>query len=454
MNSGQTGSTEAGQTQVAAGQPNLSDRELEILKLVATGATNQQVARDLFISVNTVKVHLRNIFAKLGVESRTEATTYAIRQGWIVVPFMHLQSSTEEPPAPVRERIALWQRAFFLAAAGLVALAVFLPPSRQAANGGGGQFTDRPETSSSNSSGTTSSRWVIKAQMPTARSRLAVAAVGGLVYAIAGDTTDGVTGIVEVYDPAEDTWTRKTAKPRAVRNIAAAVLGGRIFVPGGYDATDQAITAVDVCDPATDSWSETAPLPQPLCAYAIATWSGRVFLFGGSDGIRYLDSVLIYDPLSDAWTQGTPLSRPRGFAAAVTVGDRIFLVGGYDGQDELSLCEEYQPAREGSGETPWTARQPMTAARGGLAAVAAEGYVYALGGGWTSQLTYNERYDVEKDVWTSFDSPLLGQWRTLGAAPVEARDGMVLHTVGGWSNRHLSSNYAYQVFFRIYLPDL
>src|SRR5262245_28469986 len=63
----------------------ISEREREILRLVATGATNQQIAQQLNISANTVKVHLRNIFGKIGAASRTEATLYAVRTGLVRV---------------------------------------------------------------------------------------------------------------------------------------------------------------------------------------------------------------------------------------------------------------------------------------------------------------------------------------------------------------------------------
>jgi len=60
---------------------NLTEREIELLQLVANGLSNKAVAKQLSISENTVKYHLKNILQKLGVQNRTEAVTYAIRTG-------------------------------------------------------------------------------------------------------------------------------------------------------------------------------------------------------------------------------------------------------------------------------------------------------------------------------------------------------------------------------------
>ena len=61
----------------------LSERELQVLELAARGFTNKNIAKDLFLSIRTVEAHMRNVFEKLGVSSRTEAVTHAVRHEWI-----------------------------------------------------------------------------------------------------------------------------------------------------------------------------------------------------------------------------------------------------------------------------------------------------------------------------------------------------------------------------------
>ena len=59
----------------------LTGRELEILRLVASGSTNGDIARRLWVSEQTVKFHLRNMYRKLGVTNRTQASHYAHMNG-------------------------------------------------------------------------------------------------------------------------------------------------------------------------------------------------------------------------------------------------------------------------------------------------------------------------------------------------------------------------------------
>jgi NarL family two-component system response regulator LiaR len=63
----------------------LSEREMEVLRLAATGVSNKDIAQQLFLSPRTVQVHLGNIFSKLGVASRTEAVLFALRKGWLTL---------------------------------------------------------------------------------------------------------------------------------------------------------------------------------------------------------------------------------------------------------------------------------------------------------------------------------------------------------------------------------
>lgn len=80
--------TRSGQRPAAAHQPDdpgLTERELDVLRLVGQGASNREIATRLYISEKTTKNHLTHIFEKLGVTDRTQAALYAVRAGLVDV---------------------------------------------------------------------------------------------------------------------------------------------------------------------------------------------------------------------------------------------------------------------------------------------------------------------------------------------------------------------------------
>jgi DNA-binding CsgD family transcriptional regulator len=434
----------------------LSEREMEILQLVATGATNQQVAQKLVISVNTVKVHLRNIYSKLEVGSRTEATMVAVREGWVDVPGLvdhgedeGVSAEARQPPLPpALPRLERWPRVAPVKRAGLVvatlaaAIVLFLPMVRQSRANGQNADPIRGVFPTA-SSGSSALRWRTRAQMPTPRTGLAVVADESLIYAIAGVSNDGATGKVEVYDPQTDAWGPRSPKPTPVGFVSAAMVGDKIYVPGGVGAQGEPTDILEVYDPAQDSWESRAPMPEPLGAYALAVLDDQIYLFGGRDAQGYVASVYRYDPATDRWDTLEPMAAPRGFLGAGVLGDRIYVLGGYDGVTEYKTCDAYDPITEA-----WAPCAPMALRRGGLAVVPVREQLYAIGGGMDSYLAFNERYDPRTDTWTRIESPVLEQWRGLGAAFVKP----YVYSIGGWNERNLSVNEAFLALYVTIVP--
>jgi two-component system, NarL family, response regulator LiaR len=64
----------------APAHDSLTARELEVLRLMAEGKANQEIADELFIALKTVKVHVSSILMKLDVHDRTQAVIYALKQ--------------------------------------------------------------------------------------------------------------------------------------------------------------------------------------------------------------------------------------------------------------------------------------------------------------------------------------------------------------------------------------
>lgn len=455
-------------------EETLSERELEILQLVAAGLSNKEIAARLFLSINTVKVHLRNIFGKIGVQSRLDATTYAIAQGWVIVPgaaaslaplpedepealeaapepqaaapeSVAPMPAAELPPLPWFKRIAL-ASIILLAIAGV---AVTWPhPASVGSSRAAGVVEQAPGGGAVNISAADESRWLVRAQLPTPRGRLALAALNGKLYAIGGFTLTGATGVVEIYDPQKNVWSAGASKPLPLGNIAAAVLDQRIYVPGGCNASGAPTNKVEIYDPQQDAWSSAAaPLPAPLCAYALAEYRQKLYLFGGTNGQGYLAGSYVYDPQTGRWSPIAPMPTARGFAAAAVVNDAIYVVSGYDGRNDLAVCERYRPATN-----QWQPCAPLAVGRGGLGLAALADKLYAIGGGWNSYLAFGERYAASRNSWNVIDTPLIGQWRNLAVAAI----GSDIYAVGGWDGQnYLAVNLVYNPFpVKIFVPEI
>jgi N-acetylneuraminic acid mutarotase len=418
--------------------------------LVATGVTNREVAFRLDISVNTVKVHLRNIFTKLGAESRTEATMIAVQEGWVRVEGAQEteEAIEDEKAAPIvapRPPLPWPKRVFLIVALLLVVSGIALTwPSAasQEGNGADSPFEQRQVVLLPQSKDLT---WHEQAQMPTRRAHLGLAAVEGRIFAIAGQGPEGVTGAVEIYDPAEDIWTRGSDKPTPVTDISAAAIGTDVYVPGGCDNAGSPAQTVEVYDATADAWRQVGLLPKPLCAYALATTGEKLYLFGGWDGTQYVAAAYVYEPETDLWAEVSPMPAPRGFASAAALENHIYVVGGYDGETELTACAAYEPEKDS-----WNACAPLAVGRGGLGLVGLRGNLYAIGGGgWSSYLGFNERYNPDDDAWSAIETPLVEEWRSPGVVEIED----TIYAIGGWSGDLLSLNQTYNPFpFHVYIP--
>jgi DNA-binding CsgD family transcriptional regulator/N-acetylneuraminic acid mutarotase len=433
----------------------LSKRERQVLEMVATGASNQQIASDLVISVNTVKVHLRNVFEKLDVQSRTEATLRAIQEGWIVVDDT---ASLEDGVASTKTYLngeqlpdlTTWQQ-LYLGLAVLLALGVMIVPLIP---------KSLPQTESPTLPviyaqaptpvpvRTGSTVWGVHTPMPTQRAGLGLVAFDGRIFAIGGVRGNNqATRLVEIYDPIADSWSEGAAKPTATADITGVVLGDKVYVPGGCTNEGQASQALEIYDPNIDRWEQGPAMPAARCGYGLVAFDDKVYLFGGWNGSRFEDTIFVFSPEEDKWEiLDRSLPEPKGFVGAAVLKDTIYLAGGFDGENEYDQTDVFEP------ETgTWIEKSPLNEKRGGLKLISAGNNLYAIGGGYEQTTADNEKYDPATDTWTPFDSPVTHQWRNMGLTAVDTN----IYAIGGWDGsgeKYMDAVVSYQTVFQLFLP--
>lgn len=451
--------------------PQLSEREREILRLVATGATNQQIAAQLNISANTVKVHLRNIFGKIGVASRTEATMYAVRNGLLEVlpatlsaPVAEAAPETreialplqpDEPPResgyyshkPVLGHADARRRSIVggvIGATLLVVIVVALTLREML-------FASRPVSEMEVSLPAPKDRWRVLEAMPSARAGFALCVYGyngrQYLYAIGGETSDGVTGQVIRFDSQTNTWVQLSSKPTPTADVQAVTVGDRVFVPGGRLSSGEISAVFEAYEPQRDRWVTLASLPAPRSGYALAAIEGKVYLFGGWDGHSYHANVWQYNPDDNIWQERTPLTTPRAFAGAVTYENRVYVIGGEGAEGPLTLNEVYAAAEDANDTDPWSTRSPLPSARSRMTVVTVGGLIFVLGG--ADQESSSLLYHVNRDSWEPLNLPLDARLQNLRAQIV---DNKIL-VAGGSDARRLSAQvFEYQAIYTVFLP--
>jgi DNA-binding CsgD family transcriptional regulator/N-acetylneuraminic acid mutarotase len=466
----------------------ISEREREILRLVATGATNQQIAYQLNISVNTVKVHLRNIFGKIGVASRTEATVFAVRSGLVqiseaaVTPAAVADAPPEEaeplltqlsdvevlasapepapewaptpaepivvvhPPTPAARGWA-WLLGAGLLAALLIAGTILFYVTRTSTS-----VAPTTPPSAGEPTPDTRARWRTLAPMPSGRSGFALTSYNSdnsqYFYVIGGETNGAVSNQLLRYEPGTNTWTALTSKPTAVADVQAEVIGNKVYVPGGRLVSGAISDVFEAYDPRRDKWITLKPLPGKLSGYALAAFEGKLYLFGGWDGQNYHAEVWQYDPDLDKWSAKSPMQTARAFADAAVPErqGRIYVIGGENATGALTANESYNPAEDDGSGQPWSTKAPLPAPSSHIAATAIGRTIYVIGGSNANNQLL--QYGIALDSWKP-DNPPIELLRDLRAEAVIDK----IYIVGG-QNSGISSDkaYEYQAGYSVFLP--
>lgn len=414
------------------GNVGLSEREIEILRLVATGASNKDIALTLQISTNTVKVHLRNIFAKIGVVSRTEATLYALRNGLAVDSGGGIQAGETQSGDDAAEPLAAeadkqpparrggWLRMLLLAGAALVllGLGVWLV-QRLAAPAPIVQPAPDPQRWQSQpmTGGEAAEAWGVSyaggiylfgegggwrylaekeswEALPPRNEALRGtegARIGSVVYLVGGETQDGVAQAALVaFRLEENSWKELKPLPVPLNGAAVAGLDGLLYVMGGRNGTEFS-TRLLIYDPQEDRWREGKDLPVALADGAAVSLEGRIRLIGGEGAKGALKGVWDYLPESDSWQRGPGLERALARPAAVTLANIIYV---FDASGESRAGWGI----EAGGERWFTVDPPPQAVQRGGAAVAAGNYIHLMDG---------ENHQVYQAIYT-INLPLSG----------------------------------------------
>lgn len=238
----------------------------------------------------------------------------------------------------------------------------------------------------------------------TAHREMGAAVIGDRIYVPGGiSASRSVMAGMSVYDVAAGVWSTGPAMPEPRHHHGVAAVDGKLYVIGGYSSLEPhwgpwpVAGSVFEFDPESRVWTTKRSMPLPVAAAAVAAYDGRIYVFGGVASERERDETYIYDPATDSWSGGQSMPTAREHVAAVVLDSAIFVIAGRRFEStNVGAVEVYSPESDS-----WRTAATISPTSGHGVAVM-EGRIYVFGGenlGTGSMSARAWEYDPGADSW-------------------------------------------------------
>jgi N-acetylneuraminic acid mutarotase len=238
--------------------------------------------------------------------------------------------------------------------------------------------------------------WTSQSPLPRPLHHVGIATVGNDLYVVGGFTSS----LLNIWKPSAQAfrfnpdlnrWAEIPPMPTARGALAMAELGGKLFAIGGYDGVADS-AAVEVFDPSSNTWSTRPSLPTPRDHLTVAVSRSRLYAIGGRlnrDPAENLSVVEVYDPFINQWSKVAGLPTARSGIAAGVIQGQIYVVGGESPRGTFRETEAYNPETD-----KWITMAPMPTKRHGLGVAVLSGRLYTLSGGPQPGATFSDVNEV------------------------------------------------------------
>jgi N-acetylneuraminic acid mutarotase len=283
-------------------------------------------------------------------------------------------------------------------------------------------------------------KWNTVASSGAARAEGQGAVVGGKLYVLGGVNTSGPYARSDVYDPANNSWTRIKDLPRKLTHAGTTAEGRNIYLAGGYIGTSStgwaqsfATREVWKYNVDTNSYTSMPQLPAARGGGAMVALGRELHFISGADSNRADRGdhwILNLDNTGAGWKTAATMPNGRSHLGAVVLNGKIYVVGGQRSYDSNAVSQTdvhmWDPANPGSWTKVASLLRPLS--HHNASTIVRNGRILVLGGETAPNQSTSKvsSYDPSANKWTDLTS--LPSARTSGVSGVI--NGVVYYATG------------------------